>query len=68
MLRVEAAQFKFCAVASERGPHPAARTAFLEDVARRRQIDELHAARVLLHVPVVRVPEDERLYLPMPRE
>jgi len=68
MLRIEAAQFKFRAVARERGPHPAARTAFLEDETRRRQIDELHAARVLLHVPVVRVTEDERLHLPMPRE
>ena len=29
MLRVEAAQFKFRAVARERGPHPAAGTAFL---------------------------------------
>ena len=63
MIYIERAQLDFHAVTHERGAHPAARRTFLERICRRRQINEMNAARVLLDVPVMCVPEDERLDL-----
>ena len=66
MVRIERAQFKFGPVAGQRAADPAAGPTGLKHIARGREIDDLHAARVRRDVPVMRMAVDKGLYLPVP--